>query len=546
MTDLAVLRSLGYLLVAAALATLLSRPARVPTIVAYIATGLVLGPVTGLVDFSEALEITAEVGIALLLFLVGLELSLDKIRDVGRVAVVAGVGQVVFTAAGGFGLSLLLGFGVMESVFLATALTFSSTVVVVKLLKEKEELGSLYGRIAVGIFLVQDMVVIVVLTLLSGLGSPDDLTLGSVGIGVAQAFGGMILLLAAALLSSRFALPRVFGWIAVSPEGLLVWSLAWCFGFVVAADALGLSAEIGAFLAGISIAQLPYSHDLRRRVGPLTNFFIAIFFLSLGLRMELGAALEHWPAAVALSLFVLIGNPFIFMWIIARMGYTERTSFLTSVTVAQISEFSFVFAALGLSTGMIDEAVLSLIAVVGLVTIAVSSYMILYNHQLYELASARGLLRLFRASEEDEGDVPEEEEPLEDHVIVVGMNTLGRRIVDDLVARGETVVAIDADAAKLEGLACQTRTGRAEHLPVLEEAGLEKARLLVSALRIEEANRLLAYHAHQAGVPTALHAFHTGVVDELRRTEAKHLMQPRRDGVRRLLEVLREESVPGR
>lgn len=545
MTDLPILRSLGYLLVAAALAALVSRPLRVPTIVAYIATGLVLGPATGLVTFAEALEVIAEVGIALLLFLVGLELSLAKIRDVGKVAVVAGVGQVVFTAAGGFGLSMLLGFAVMESIFIATALTFSSTVVVVKLLNEKGDLDSLYGRIAVGIFLVQDLVVIVVLTLLSGLGTPEEFTFSAVAGGIAQAFGGMLLLLGVALVAARYVLPRIFGWIAASPEALLVWSLAWCFGLVMGAEVLHLSAEIGAFLAGISLAQLPYAADLRRRVGPLTNFFIAVFFLSLGLRMELGAAVTHWPAAVAFSLFVLIGNPFIFMWIISRMKYSERTSFMTSVTVAQISEFSFVFAALGLSSGLIDEAILSLIALVGLVTIATSAYMILYSDTLYDLARRWKLLRVFGGREEDEDEEPEEE-PLRGHVIVVGLNSLGRRIVEELTEQGETVVVIDADAAACEVMENRAHVGKAEHLSVLEEARLEHARLLISALRDEEINKLLAYHAERVGVPTSLHAFNTDVVHDLRDAGATHLMQPRADGVRRMIEALRrEEVIPG-
>lgn len=545
MTDIPILHTLGYLLVAAAIAALVSRPLRVPTIVAYIAIGLVLGPATGLVEYTETLEVIAEIGIALLLFLVGLELSLAKIRDVGKVAVVAGVGQVVFTAAGGFGLAMLLGFAVMESIFLATALTFSSTVVVVKLLNEKGDLDSLYGRIAVGIFLVQDLVVIVVLTLLSGLGSPEQMSFGSVAGGIGRAFGGMLLLLGAALMAARYVLPRVFGWIARSPQALLVWGLAWCFGLVMGAEMLHISAEIGAFLAGISLAQLPYADDLRRRVGPLTNFFIAIFFLSLGLRMELGAAVTHWPAAAALSLFVLIGNPFIFMWIISRMKYSERTSFMTSVTVAQISEFSFVFAALGLSSGLIDEGILSLIALVGLVTIATSSYMILYSGPLYRVARRWGLLKLFRAREDSEEDDPDDQ-PLRGHVIVVGLNPLGLRIIEELTARGESVLAVDADPEACERLDVRSCVGNARHLPVLEVARLEHAKLLVSALRDEETNELLAYHAARAGVPSSLHAFNSDVARDLREAGATHLMHPKDDGVQRMIDLLREHEVIAR
>jgi Kef-type K+ transport system membrane component KefB len=535
-TEVSLLRSLGLMIVAAALLLWSTRRLRIPSIVTYIVAGLLLGPVAGLLAISHIVEIIAEVGIALLLFLVGLELSLDKIRDVGRVAVLAGLGQVVFTAAGGFALALALGFSAMESIFLATALTFSSTVVVVKLLDQKGELNDLYGRIAVGIFLVQDLVVIVVLTFLSGLGNPEELAVGPVLQGVGSAFGGMGLLLATALLSARFVLPRVFGWVASSSEAIFIWSLTWCFALVYVAEVLQLSLEIGAFLAGLSLAQLPYNEELRRRVHPLMSFFIAIFFVTLGVRMELGAAATHMGSALALSLFVLIGNPFIFLWIIARLGYSERTSFMTSVTVAQISEFSFIFAALGLSTGLIDESILSLVAVVGLVTIGVSSYMIIYSEPLYARVRRWGLLRMFGA-----GQTPETEERVElsDHVIVVGMNALGRMLVNALIERGETVLAIDTDPAKLKGLPCPTLHGNVEYESLLEAAHLHHAKLLVSALQIEDTNNLLAFRSREAGVPASIHAFDRSVVPLLEEIGVSHLMVSKNVGLKRIAIELR-------
>ncbi|MEX2583228.1 MAG: cation:proton antiporter [Gemmatimonadota bacterium] len=541
MTDTLLLRSLGLIIVAAAAVFLLSRRLHVPSIVAYIVTGLLLGPATGLLTISEAIEIISEVGIVLLLFLVGLELSLDKIRDVGKVAIYAGLGQVVFTAAGGLGISVLLGFSLIESIFLATALTFSSTVVVVKLLTQKEELDSLYGRISVGIFLVQDLVVIVILTLLAGLGSAGEVDLRSVGVGVASAFGGMALLLTIALVAGRYVLPPVFAWIAGSLEGLFIWSLSWCFLFVVGAELLHLSIEIGAFIAGISLAQLPYSHELRRRVNPLMNFFIAVFFTTLGLRMEFGAALDAWLPSIVLSLFVLIGNPIIFMWIISRLGYGERTSFLTSVTVAQISEFSFIFATMGVATGLIGDEILSIVALVGLVTISVSAYMILYNHGLYELMHGSWILRRFGAPQ-DEDDEPVEK-PMRGHVIVVGLNSLGLRLVRELTERGETVLAIDTDPAKLAGIEGPTILGSADHSSVLEDANVKDAKLVVSALQIEDINNLLAYRCRAAGIPVSIHAFDRSVVQELREIGANHLMIPKNHGVRRMLDALRERGL---
>lgn len=544
---------IGIMIVAAAAMVLVLRWAKIPTIVLNMVTGLLLGSLFGVLHISspdadtpdaamKAVHIVAEVGIALLLFLVGLELSFDKIRDVGRVALFAGIGQVVFTAIGGFVLAIALRFTVMESIFLATALTFSSTVVVVKLLDQKKELHSLYGRIAVGIFLVQDLVVIIVLTFLAGLGAPESFQPITIAHSLGKAFLGMGAMLAVALLASRYLLARPFAWAAQSPQALVVWSLCWCFVFVSGAELLGLSPEIGAFLAGISLAQLDCSHDLRRRVHPLMNFFIVIFFVSLGAQMELGDALDHWKAGLVLSLFVLIGNPFIFMWIIARCGYGERTSFLTSVTVAQISEFSFIFAAVGLRVGLIDESILSLISIIGIITIAVSAYMILHNHRLYEKVRAWGLLRPFRAPAIEEPDEAGGVD-LHGHIIVVGMNALGRKLVTELHARGETVLAVDTDARKLRDLPGRKLVGSIDYTAVVEEAGLTRARLVISALQIEDTNNLLAYRCKQHGVPVAIHAFDRSVIADLERLGVDFLIDPKARGTDRLAEELRTAGV---
>jgi len=540
-TDTTVLRELGFIILAAAVLSIVARPARIPSIVAYILAGLGLGPVSGLMTVSETVHLASEVGIALLLFLVGLELSLEKIRDVGKVAVAAGLGQVVFTAAGGFALSMALSFTALESIFIATALTFSSTVVVVKLLDQKGDLDALYGRIAVGIFLVQDLVVIVVLTILAGLGRQEAAGVAGVGGNLALAFGGMAFLLALAAAASRWVLPRLFGWVSHSPEILFIWSLTWCFLFVMAAEKMHLSLEIGAFLAGISLAQLPYNHEMRRRVHPLMNFFIAVFFVSLGIQMEFSAAREYWVPGLVLSLFVLVGNPVIFMWIIARAGFGERTSFRTSVTVAQISEFSFIFAAMGMGAGLIKESILSLIGIVGLVTIAASAYMILYADTLYHHARRWKLLRLFGARQVEDPD-EREGSSFSEHIIIVGMNSLGRRLAMDLTKRGDGVLAVDSDPRKLEGLPCPTLLGNAEHLSVLEEAGLDRARLLVSALHIEETNNLLTHRARDRGIPVSVHAFESGHVPELQALGANHLMVARELGAERLLEAVQRHG----
>jgi Kef-type K+ transport system membrane component KefB len=524
------LEVLGVYLVVAAGVVLLTRRFKVPTIVAYLLAGLVAGPLLGWVDpaaaGSGALEVVGELGIVLLMFLVGLELSLDRLRQVGGVAVAAGIGQVVFTAAGGVVIAKLMGFTWMESVFLATALTFSSTVVVVKLLDQKGDLHRLYGRIAIGIFLVQDLVVVIILTLLAGLGRASGVDAAAVGLGLLKAFGGMIAMLAVALLAARYLLPRPLAWASQRPRTLVVWSLTWCLALVWAAHALSLSAEIGAFLAGLAVAQLGCAHELRRRMHPLMTFFVAVFFVSLGARMDLSAAGSYLPEAIVLSLFVLVGNPFIFMLIIARFGYAERTCFDTSVTVAQISEFSLIFAAMGVSAGLISGGVLAVVAVVGLVTMVASAYLILYSGPLYDWLAPKGVLRMFRARQGEER-MEARDERRSGHVIVVGMNDLGLRVVTDLHRRGLPTLAVDTDPRKLALAPGPTLVGDIDFAATCEEADLPLARAVVCTLRIASVHKLLTHRCRQAGVPVAVHGFDGSVDAELLAVGPDLLMAPR-------------------
>jgi Kef-type K+ transport system membrane component KefB len=538
-------QSLGIIVVSAAVLVMLGRLIRMPAIVVYLLCGVLIGPVLGLVEMSEALELISETGIALLLFLVGLELSFHKIRDVGKVAIVVGIGQVVFTGASAYLLCWLLGFSFMEGLFLAIALTFSSTVVVVKLLNEKSESASTFGRISVGVLLVQDLVVILILTILAGIGGDEQMEAMAITWQLTKAFIGMAILLAFALLASRHLLPRPFHWAARAPDMLLVWALTWCFVLVLAAHWLGLSLEIGAFLAGLSLAQLPYNEDLRRRVHPLMNLFVAVFFVSLGVRLDAGGAFHNWSATLALTLFVLIGKPLVFLLLIPRIGYSTRTAFFTGCTMAQISEFSFLIAGVGVAEGFIPPNILSIIALVGLLSISASAYTIDFKLRLFALFEKCKLpqWRIFHPTIDTEKSFAGSNKEHSHHVIVVGMNALGRDIVRRLCQRGETVIAIDTDPTKLKGLPCRTLHGSVEYLSVLEEAGYEHAKLLVSALRIEHVNDILAYRCQLAKVPCAVHVVDVSVADSSLELGAAYLMIPKVDGVKAQVRKLKEMGV---
>jgi Kef-type K+ transport system membrane component KefB len=543
MIDEVFFRSLGIIVIAAAVMVMLGRLIRMPAIVVYLMAGVLIGPVLRLVEMSEALELISEAGIALLLFLVGLELSFAKIRSVGKVALIAGTGQVLFTAIGGFLISKLLGYGNTEAAFIGAGITFSSTVIAVKLLDEKKELNTHYGHIAVACSLVQSFLVILLLSILTGLGGGEG-SAASMAWGTAKAFGAILLMGGVVLLAARFLLPRPFAWAARSPDTALVWSLTWCFIMILLAEALGLSLEIGAFLAGISLAQLPHNEDLHRRVHPLMNLFMAIFFVSLAIPMTFDNLDTGWLEPLVLSLFVIIGNTVFYMVMIPRFGFSARTGLLTGITGAQISEFSFILAAMGLASGMIGIEIVGLMTFIGLLTMGVSAYLIRYNQAVANALESAGVLKWFNRGGTVDPEVPTT--ALSGHVIVVGMNTLGRRLALELAARGETVLAIDTDPLKLEGLVdadgspIMSLVGSVDYLSLLEEAALHQAKLLVTALRIEETNDLLAYRCRMAGIPCAAHVIDLSVVDNLMDLEVAYLMISKVDGVKAQAVKLRE------
>ena len=541
MVDEDFIRNLGVMIIAAAVFALIARRLRVPTIVGYLLAGVFLGPLTQLVGNAEAVSLISEVGIVLLLFLVGLELDFAKIRDLGKVALLSGTGQIVVTLFLSLGCCLLLGFNLQTSLVMGAALTFSSTVVVVKVLAEKKELDSLHGRIGIGVLLVQDLVAILLLTVLAGLEKDTAFSLKDTIWKTINAIGGMITLLAIALIASRYLLLRLLTWATTYPGMLFIWSLCWCFILVQIAHWFHLSHEIGAFMAGVSLAQLPFHHELGRRVNPLMNFFIAVFFTSLGINLNLDLPIRYWFTAAALTAFVLIGKFGVVMFTTSRLKIDEKTAFFSGSLLCQISEFSLIFASLAFSKGLIDETSLSVIGLVGLSTISLSAYAIQYKALIYRIAKHRKLLTLFRAEDSQSPATPSRF--LSKHIILVGVNSLGLQIARDLLRQGETVLAIDTNPQRLAPLKSHTLVGNAEDWAVLEEANLPQAKLLISALHIEDTNDLLAYRCRQLQVSCAIHAVDLEETNNLLEMDVTYLMIPKVDGIRLQNEKLAELGI---
>lgn len=494
-----VFAQIGIVLGLAVLGGILAQWLRQPLIVAFIGVGILLGPSgLGLVEQRTEIELFARLGIALLLFVVGLKLDLHIIRTVGPVALASGMGQVVFTSAVGYVIALGLGVTPVAALYVAVALTFSSTIIIVKLLSDKREVDSLHGRIAVGFLIVQDIVVILVMIGLTAYGQAgDDIHMGREVLRVLLM--GAVMLAGLALLM-RYILPGLLYRLAHSSELLMLFAIAWAVIGAMTGEMLGFSKEVGAFLAGVSIASTPYREQVASRLVSIRDFLLLFFFIELGAALKLGALGAQLGASVLLSLFVLIGNPLIVMAIMGYMGYRKRTGFLAGLTVAQISEFSLILAAMGLTLGHLQEDTVGLITLVGLITISVSTYMILYSHALYDRLATK--LAIFeRRVPHRELDTPVEDNQEMD-VLLIGLGRYGAALAADLRKLGCHLLAVDFDPTTLQQHSrdCyRVCYGDAEDPELLATLPLHQARWIVSTLRDPAINRGLLRGLRQQG-----------------------------------------------
>lgn len=482
---------ISLFIVVAAVLGLIARTLKQPLIIGYLIAGILLSWF-GLIKDHDSLMSLSNIGIALLLFLLGLEMKLKELPDIGRVALLTGIGQIVFTSSVGFILAILLGFDTLPAVYIAVALTFSSTIIIVKLLSEKKDLGSLYGRIAVGFLLVQDFVAVIILMLLSGLGSGSTSFFGFVLISLKA----VALLFVVWFLSKRI-LPHLFNKIiARSNELLYIASIAWALGVAgFVAGPLGFSIEIGGFLAGIALSNLPEHLQIASRTRPLRDFFLVIFFLSLGAQLVVGPeVLAMIGPALLLSMFVLIGNPIIVLIIMGFLGYRKRTAFLAGLTVAQISEFSLILMNMGRNLGHFGDSEVSMVIMVGIVTMTTSTYMILGSDKLYKYLDRYLSIFEFSSSKEN---VFIKESKKSGHTILIGVDRTGSSLLSYLNKKGIDVLAIDFNPyvyQKLTANNVDVIFGDMSDIEILEAANLEQAKLIISTTSHFSANLIFLEH----------------------------------------------------
>lgn len=477
---------LTTLLVLAGLVGFLGIMLKQPMIVSFIAVGVIAGPsVLNIVESYEHVQLLSELGIAVLLFLVGLKLDLKLIKTLGPVALATGLGQVTFTSAIGYLLARTLGLDHITSVYVAVALTFSSTIIIVKLLSDKREVDSLHGRIAIGFLIVQDLVVVIAMMLLSASGAvsndPNSSTLGQ----VAMVFMNGIAMLVFVMLFVRFVATPLVSKIARSQELLITFAIAWAALLAALGNALGFSKELGGLLAGISVASTPFREAIVARLSSLRDFLLLFFFIALGLQLDLSLLSAQIGPALIFSAFVLIGNPLIVVAIMGYMGYRKRTGFLAGLTVAQISEFSLIFMAMGFSLGHVGPESLGLVTLVGLITIATSVYMITYSHSLY--AQVGKWLSMFERTN------PYREKHLEDSlsnkaqfdIVLVGLGGYGKAIANNLIDAGFNLLAVDFNPDEVKNWQAQGRNviyGDASDPEFVSSLPLKNVKWVISAL----------------------------------------------------------------
>lgn len=491
--------SFAIILIASAVAGLVANRLRQPLIAAYIVVGIAAGPAgMGWVGGGGEIELLAQIGVTVLLFVVGLKLDIHIVRHIGPVSLGAGGGQIVFTFLVGYLLCKALGMDALTALYIAAALTLSSTIILVKLLSDRREIDSLHGRIVVGVLIVQDIVAVAAMTLLSSAPAAAG------GILEMGSWLVLKLLVAAAVVFvlMRYVLPPLLERLARSQELLMLFAVAWGIALAAVGEHMGFSKEVGAFLAGFSLASTPFREALSARLATLRDFLLLFFFIDLGAKLQVAALGAHVLTAAVLSLFVLFVKPLIVLAIMGGMGYRKRTSFLTAVPLAQVSEFSIVLLALGMSLGHIDETALSIVTLVALVTITASTYMILSLQPLYTWFTPWLSFFERRAPTRELEVERTRKEDMAPEILVFGAGRFGRRLIEQLTKRRLRVLAIDFDPENVRALRARhlhVRFGDAEDPQFAGTLPLNKVRWVVSTLPEQDANRCLvqALRAHK-------------------------------------------------
>jgi Kef-type K+ transport system membrane component KefB len=491
---------IGIIIIAATLVVMLAKKFKQPMIPAYIFTGLILGPIltwllgidfiTSMFNLPQGIEVIAnhelittlsEVGIALLLFIVGLEINLKSFKEVGKVTTMGALINIILLLGLGFLLSVIFGFRGTEAVYLAFVFVFSSTMVLIKALSDKKEIDSLHGKIIIGFLLVEDIVAILALLVLTTINDFSIINfILSITLAVSVIFGIIVI--------SNIVLPKVFRFVASSKDILFLAALGTCFLFSLVFSSIGFSIVIGAFVAGILLGNLPYNFEIIGRIRSLRDFFATLFFVSLGMQLELGSFSRFLPFFIAGFIVITFVKPFMSMIIVGTFGYRKYTAFKVGTSLSQVSEFSLILISQGLALGFVSKDVFSIVVLLAIVTITMTTYTIRYQSYLYRLLKQDLAFLEFTDhlhKTHHHYDMPSGE------VVLSGCDRMGRSILNKLIHDGTKPLVIDYNPRiihKLKEQGIPAMYGDVSNEEVLDHVDFKKVKIVINTIRNVESS----------------------------------------------------------
>ncbi len=478
---------LGLIVVFATLMALIGRLLKQPLILSYIVAGVIIGPIglnlIGLTDGMQNITLISELGVAFLLFTVGVESDLNKLKNIGKVVFIGSVVQVLLISLISFFLFNFLQLPFITSVYLGLILAFSSTMVVVKNLSDTQKLNTLHGRLMIGFLLVQDFLIVLALPLVSVDSFSFEIVLPIIVKG--------ILLLLLAFFLGKFVFSKVVSYSSKSQELLFLSGLSTCFVFIFISILLDFSPAVGAFLAGLSLSSLSSNLELIGKIRGIRDFFVTVFFVSLGVQLTLSFSMYSLEFVLLIAVLmlgiVLLLKPIIFALISIIAGYGTRNGLLVGFSLAQISEFSFILAAQGFSSGSLPQDLFSVTIIITALTMALTPYFMNSTEGIYLKLS-----RFFHPFSKrvqfvdklnDLEKLPEETE-LNNHIIIVGAGVMGSSIAQ-AIGRHNDIVVIDHDPDVIFNqikLGINSVCGNIENDEVWSKVNLSKASLMVIAI----------------------------------------------------------------
>jgi Kef-type K+ transport system membrane component KefB/voltage-gated potassium channel Kch len=473
-----------------------------PLLIGHIITGIIVGPVAlDILSNPHDLTVFGNIGIALLLFIIGLGMNPSVIKEVGKASFITGLAEISFITFFGWLILHALGLSGTQAFFVAFGLGINSTIVALKLLGDKKELGRLYGKITIGISLVEDVIAAIALLLVASAKDGQWLSLGPLS---GLVFKGALVGIAMYIVSKEI-LPRLQRLLASDQELLFLTSIAIGLGSAALFAKIGLSMEVGALAAGVMLATRPYAAEVGARLRPLRDFFVIVFFIALGTELTFSSFSNYlWPIIIS-TLLVVTAKPIIVMTSLGLLGYTKRTSFMTAATLSQVSEFAIIFVILGSQKGLIDQDIVSLLTFVALISIAVSTYLVTFGDKIY--AAIKDRLNMFERAKAEGETLPKEHNDL----VLFGYQRGGHEFINLFKKMKKKYVVIDYDPEVIDVIEQRKINylyGDATDIELLEEAGVQAAKLIVSTIPDFQVNIFLINYLKGKN-PRAITIVHT-------------------------------------